>query len=372
MYVTRAFTLGVALLTSGCVSLIDVKQAKDGSSEGIHYYLPQVFIEITPNTDGSFKVETVYLPDPTKRYAINAHSYLGSFTIDINRSEQGFLETVSFNSDNTGIAKQLISTEATLRATEIDAQSTKNQKEAAEVKAASDKQLAKLAAAEEAHKQALVSLQVAQAKLSLLEGLLGAANAPSDLDKQILAAQLVVAEAKVKYDATTLVANTEAQNFLAANGAAKGPALTAMSPAFLKVSMTDKSVTLKQMFDQKELPSWKIPVISKAEADLEVRPVNQVIRPDSKTQALTVSLRANKLLRSIKLVSLRELPSNAALDPTLLVGDIQFDQSTILIDFPNSMKAGDYQIRLDADAGTVAKPDPKSITVKVRIERQPI
>ena len=73
MYVTRAFTLGVALLTSGCVSLIDVKQAKDGSSEGIHYYLPQVFIEITPNTDGSFKVETVYLPDPTKRYAINAH-----------------------------------------------------------------------------------------------------------------------------------------------------------------------------------------------------------------------------------------------------------------------------------------------------------
>jgi hypothetical protein len=361
--------LGVVGLLSACVSIVQVKPATE-DSDGIHYYLPQVFIQITPSTDGSFKVEPVYLPDPANRYSVKASSYLGNYTIDINRSPQGFLETVSFNSDNTGIAKQLISTQAALRATEIETQTAKAQKDATEAKAAADKQAAKVTAAEEAQKTAAVALDVAKAKLALLTSLVGTPGAPEDLNKQILAARIVVAEVTVKHDASIVVKNAAAANFAAANGTPAGPQPMGMTPAFLKVEMTKDSVSLKQPFPQDQVLSWKIPVETPTATELALRPAAMVTRPDPKTKAIVVLTRANKVLRSAVLTGFRRTaPTAAELDPEDLVRALQFDQTTIQVDFPKTMAAGKYRLTFSVDSGTAAKPDAVTRIIDITIER---
>ena len=50
--------------------------------------------------------------DPDQEYVINASSFLGKYTLDVNRNESGLLETVGFSSDTTAVAKQLASSVA--------------------------------------------------------------------------------------------------------------------------------------------------------------------------------------------------------------------------------------------------------------------
>jgi hypothetical protein len=38
-----------------------------------------VFLKVTPQPDGTFTVETLYLPDPEKEYVIESHSVMGSY-----------------------------------------------------------------------------------------------------------------------------------------------------------------------------------------------------------------------------------------------------------------------------------------------------
>lgn len=366
----RGGALALMVLTSGCASRIHVTKATD-DSPGIRYYLPQVFIQITPNPDGSFKVEPIYLPDPANEYTIKADSYLGKYTLDVNRTEKGFLDVVSFNSDNTGIAKQLISSQAALRATEIETQAAKAKTEAAEAKAAADKQAAAVAAAEKAQKDALLALQVAQARLALLESQVGKPGVPDDLNKQILAARVAVAEATVKYNDSIVVTNTAAANFAAANGSGTSTtALKAPGPVFLKVAMTKDSVQLVRSFEQENWATWKIPSPVTQTAELAMFPGNQVARPDPKTGALTVDVKSNRPLQSFGLKSLRQLsPDPKDLDPAQLVVGLQIDRLTVRIDFPKGMAAGNYRIRADADTGSPGKPESKEQIVEVRIER---
>lgn len=369
MTTSRLFLFASAVLVSGCVSVVKVTRADSDTAAGIHYYLPQVFLQITPNKDGSFKVDTVYLPDPANRYTIQAESFLGNYTMDVNRSEEGFLETVSFNSDNTGVAKQLIASQAAVKAAEIEAATTRAQKAAADAKAATEKDASKVSAAEEAQKAAQIALDVAIEKLKLLQKMVGDPKAPDDLNKQILAAQLAVAEAKVKHDATIVATGKAVANFAAANGEAKSAALKAMSPAFLKVVMTKDSVDLQQAFLQKKEDSWNLPVKATSADEFALRPGVLVVRPAEKSSALTAEVRSNQPLRGVTLTSFRSVTAGKDIDFDQLNVALLYDQTTIRIDLAKGMAAGKYRLRLDADTGTEAAPKPNDQALDITIEK---
>ena len=372
MRVTLTLLVAPAFLLGGCVSVLTVHNATD-NKPGIRYSLPQVFLRVTPSTDGSMKVETEYLPDPRHEYSIDTKSYLGSYTAEINRSEKGFLEAVTFNSDSSAIAKQVVSSQANLRAAEIDARAAQEKTETAEEKAVADKQKAELNTADNAQKAAQLAVQVAQAKLDLLQSLEGQPSAPTNLKDQILAARITLSEAVVRLDAAKISYTAVSADLKAANAPpAPGKALVAPEPVFLKVNMTKDSVKLVPAFKQENRETWNIPKTAISTTDLQLLPTSQVVRPAEKNGALTATVQSTVSLQSISLTSVhdgasgQELALSASEKPYAAV---QFDRTTVKIDLPKSISAGEYILTYKVDIGSRVKSEWTSQAVRLRVER---
>lgn len=365
-----------AALMSGCVSTVTVKAAKDAKASGIHYYLPQVFLRLTPSADGSISVEKLFLPDPAQEYVITADSYLGNYTIDVNRSESGLLETVSFNSDGTAVAKQFLASQAAVRAAEIDTRAAKEKVAATEAKAATDKEKAALEAADKARKEALVALNVATNKFQLLDTLSKEAGASSDVKAQVLPARLAVVETQTKYEAAVVAHNTLTESIAAANGidakagnSAAGKRLKAPTPVFYKVVMSEKSVELKEAIAQRDLYTWKIPTPTAPADPLSVWPAEQVVRPAEKTQALIAKLTANQMLLSAKADRLAPAGSNGpGLLPRTYVS-LMSDRVTLVVDLPRGLPAGDYDLQIAVTSGKPSDPKSDTLEIQLRVEK---
>lgn len=370
MRFTPSIAIIMACLTAGCVTTVNVASASK-NKPGVRYFLPKVYLQVTPALDGTIKVETIYLPDPQHEYSIDTASFLGNYTIDITRSEQGFLEQVTFNSDTTGVAKQLITSETNLRAAEIDAKAAKAKTEATEAKTALDKQTSAIATADKAQADALTAVQVAEAKLDLLKGLVGVTGVPTNFNDQLLAARLAVEEAKVKYNAATRTASTTAANFAAANAPAAVD-VKAYGPAVYYVDMGTSTVTLTEAFSQAKQTyvTWKLPVTDKVVAEVELRPASLVVRPAEKSRALVAKVEADRPLQSAVLLEVRDSTGNVvtSLKPAPLIS-LQFDKLAVVIDFPPDAPAGDYRVTARLDQGQPGKPEQKDRTVLVRVEK---
>ena len=204
--------LAAALLLTGCVSIVNVQKASTAKEAGIHYFLPQVFIKVTPTADGNVTVEKLFLADPEQEYVISARSLLGSYTIDVNRSEVGLLETVSFNSDSSAIPKALATSLGNVRSADIDDKVAREKVAGTEAKAAADKARTALEAADKVRKDAQTTLTIAQAKFQLLDSLAQLPGAANDVKNQALAAQLAIIDALAKYSAAEQAYNTLAAN----------------------------------------------------------------------------------------------------------------------------------------------------------------
>lgn len=370
MRIIVATVVGVALC-SGCVSIVDVKKAAE-NRPGLRYYLPQVFLRVTPGTDGTVQVDTEFLPDPRHEYTINTYSFFGNYTVDINRSEQGFLEAVTFNADSSGVAKQLLSAQANLKAEEINAQAAKAKTDAAEAKATLDKQNAAVAAAEKLQGDTELAVQVAEAKLKLFQDLEGQPGAPANLRDQVLAARIALAEAVVRRDAARVAFTTVSANVAAANGLDVASQATAPSPVFLKVVMTSANVGLVRQFEQKDIQTWKIPSPQQAPVELEFLPSRQVVRPAEKTGALSALVQGTKPVHSAVLKSVRNVATNAVAVPGPGAGPvtaIQFDRTTVRIDMPKETAAGEYALTYEFQTGPKDKPVPSTQVITLRIEK---
>lgn len=365
--------LASAVLVSSCVSTVTVKPVADATSSGIHYYLPQVFIRLTPSADGNITVEKLFLPDPQQEYVITASSYLGNYTIDVNRSESGMLETVSFNSDGTAVAKQFLASQAAVRAAEIDTLAAKDKAAATEAKAAADKVKAALDAADKVRKDALVALNVATNKFQLLDTLSKEAGAPNDIKAQVLTARLSVVEAQTKYEAALIAYNTLTDSVAAANGvnakagnSASGKRPQAPTPVFYKVEMQTDTVVLREAIAQLDLDTWKVPPPITPPDPLTAMPVSQVVRPAEKTQALIAKLTANQMLLSA--VAQRLAPAGSdgpGLKPQPVVSLLS-DRVTLAVELPQDLPAGEYDLDIVVNSG---KPnDPKSDTLAIKLK----
>ncbi|WP_429530862.1 hypothetical protein [Pseudomonas frederiksbergensis] len=319
------------------------------------------------------KVETEYLPDPRHEYTIDTKSFLSNYTSEINRSEKGFLEVVTFNSDSTAIAKQLVTSQTNLRTAEVDARAAETKTKAAEEKTATDKQKTELTAAENAQKAAQLAVQIAQAKLELLQSLEGQPNAPTNLKEQILAARIGLSEAMVRLDVAQMAYTAVSTDLKAANAPPEhGKTLIAPEPVFLKIDMTKDSVKLVPAFAQQNRETWKIPTMAISTSDLQFVPASQVVRPAEKTGALTATVQSTVSIRSVSLVSIHDLATGREL--TLSPSEkpytaILFDRSTMKIDLAKNTAAGEYSLTYKVDAGSKDKPDLKSQVIRLRVER---
>lgn len=365
--------LSSAVLISGCVSTVKVKPVSDATASGIHYHLPQVFIRLTPSADGSITVERLFLPDPLQEYVITASSYLGNYTIDVNRSESGLLETVSFNSDGTAVAKQFLASQAAVRAAEIDTRVAKEKAAATEAKAAADKTKTALELADKARKEALVALQVATNKFQLLDAMSKDPGAPNEIKVQVLPSRLAVVEAQTKYDAALLAYNTLDDSVAAANGVdakagngAAGNRPQAPTPVFYKVEMQKDTVVLREAIAQRDLDTWRVPPPSTQPDPLTAMPAAQVVRPAEKTQALIAKLTANQMLLSAVAGRLSPAGSNAPGLQLQPVVSLMSDRVTLLVELPQQLSAGDYELDIAVTSG---KPnDPKSDTLAIKLK----
>lgn len=372
----RSIILLVALCAclAGCISTVRVTRV-DGTNPnaaGIRYFLPQVFLVLTPKPDGTMSVETRYLPDPAHEYTVTTTSLLGNYTIEINRSEEGFLETVSFSSNNTELAKQLISSHATVRAAEIEASSAKAKLEAEQAKAASDARAAATAAAALVLAEAQTALRVATAKVDLLRAAQGRPGAPADLPSQLLAAEAAQAEAAMRIDIVRERQVGVAFNPASANAPAPGKYLKAPEPVFLRVKMLKDDVELIQAFEQTSRDTWEITPAQTGPSELEVLPAQLVIRPAAKSGALSATVRSNMPLRSTRFdkaidhATKKQLALPLSMIPVV---SLQPDKVSVRIELPKNFKAGDYVFDFKFDTGTKEKPEVESVTLTVRVEK---
>lgn len=363
--ISRIAAALAAVTLSGCVSWVDVRQAKNDDSDGLHYYLPQTFIVLTPNPDGTMNVETKYIPDPDRRYTIKTHSFVGNYTIDVNRSEEGFLETVIFGSDATGVAKQAIQTAGTLRATEIEANATKAKAAADAAKAAADKSAADIAAADKARAEAQVALDVADAKLRKLREIAGP-NPPAEIQAQIVLAELARVEASARRDAAIVAYSTTASN-AAANAAAADKQLKMPEPVFYRVEMGKEKVALRQEFSQQDRVTWNVQKEDAVQGELRVLPNELVVRPDKDTGGLTGMVKADRLLNAASFVAARTLPAGTPMSDKVFVSPDGGDRTTVLLQIPQSFPSGDYEIDtiMTPAVPAGAKPVPRSFIIRV-------
>ena len=120
-----AFTLACATLLSACAS-VTVSPVKDASTVGLRYWLPQPYLLMTPQADGSATYQWLYLPDSSQEYAVVMSSYFSTFKIDVQR-DNGLLKSVALNMDSSAIAAKVESDVASVQAARKQADLTAQQ-----------------------------------------------------------------------------------------------------------------------------------------------------------------------------------------------------------------------------------------------------
>ncbi len=372
--VLALIVFAAALLLSGCVSTVTVKKASLAKDAGIHYFLPQLFIKVTPTGDGNVTVEKLRLADPEQEYVITASSVLGSYTIDINRNEAGLLETVSFNSDSSAIPKQLATSLGNVRSADIDDKVAREKAAATEAKAAADKARTALDAADKARKDAQTTLTIAQGKFQLLDSLAQTPGATNDVKNQALAAQLAIIDAQAKFIAAEQAYNTLAGNvadavMLTSANAVAGGRPMAPTPVLYKVEMSYDSVVLREAIAQQNLETSTAPPVAGTAPDpLMAFPVEQVVRPDPKTDALIATVNVNLSLLSAKAVRLALEGNNG---PTLELPTVSAkpDRATLIVELPQHLKNGTYDLDIVVNTGKPSKPTSGTLGLKVKVVR---
>lgn len=87
----------------GCTS-ITVKPAEQ-NTEGLRYYLPQPFIVMTPQEDGSLEARVENIADRAQGYAVTATSYVATHKL-VMKLDEGLLAEVSLSQDSSAVAAE--------------------------------------------------------------------------------------------------------------------------------------------------------------------------------------------------------------------------------------------------------------------------
>lgn len=224
--------IALSLLLSGCITTITSKRVGEGV-DGQEYALPLPMIELVPQPDGTLTATVKLVPDPNNRYVISASSILSSYTLDVQTEDGGLLRKVSLDAKSADVASDVLKEWGEVRKAELTAQAEKD-------KAAEDKAEKAATDAAKALSDAQLSLDKAEAKLQKLEELSADPNNKID-QKDIVAAQVAVAEARVVRDAAAagVTKGTSKAAADAANGGNGFP--QAWGPVYYSVAVEPNS-----------------------------------------------------------------------------------------------------------------------------------
>ena len=290
-----------ALAVSGCVTFVDSHVAKD-NEKGFVYYLPMPVIVVTPQADGTAKVEVEYLPDESKAYTLHAWSLVSSYTLDV-QTENGMLKTVSLDADSAQVTKSAIDAASMVADKALTAAQTKRDKEEDDRKTREAKE-----------RELRQAVAVAKQELKALE-LLAVDASNGITPAQITAAKLAV----IKAETILAVFLTEDVEDIATHGDGEGSfdvvtakPETAPGPVMFQVEMGR---------DVKNKPTLKLRAIAK-QRDFETATVGAPKKP-APTQIIPESIRVG--------VSTVERKDGAATKrPETFNTEITIDKATFL------------------------------------------
>lgn len=345
-------TVLLGMTMSGCVSTLDSSPATP-AAKGMRYALPVPLLKVTPGSDGTMALEVLYLPDPKNTYTVQASSFLGAYTLDV-KVKEGLLESVSFNSNSTVVADQLLTTAAAVKKAQIDADqkaedaSIKKAEEAAKVAQASAKALA----------DARLSVDVAQAKLDWLTNHGGT-------KEQILAAELVLTEAQTRLEPLKTAA---ALDLSSANALSGGDDPKAAGPIFFRLApgeggRVDLIADTPQIMESTSFAA-KPPKPVKPVAYEIVPPV--VVRPTANGLVLKV-----KVSQAIKAVLTDDIEFESLSAPGTTVTSPRIDISTadsvtyLIVTFADQMPVGRYRLDIPVEDAKGARALPEALTVDI-------
>ena len=99
----------VALVLTGCANLTvtHVTPQNTNTVQGIRYYLPKPYLQVTPKSDGTVSVTVIYLPDTSHEYAVDTSSWASSYSFQIARDPLGLLAGIEYKADTTAVGQQL-------------------------------------------------------------------------------------------------------------------------------------------------------------------------------------------------------------------------------------------------------------------------
>jgi hypothetical protein len=370
-WVTCCFSLAISGVMSGCVSWLSVeKVTKETGSRntGIRYYLPQPFIQVTPQADGSIEVQEVLLPNPNEQYAIDVVSLLSNHTLDI-KLEGGFLKTIQLDAKSAEVAKALIESGGKLAETKINTDADL-EKAAATAKNAAEKERQK-------------NIETAQATLANAERDLAVVNAKLEVqrarpqsaerDKEILTLELMRAEKQAFVDAA------RSSLSILSSGAFLDPKKKKEDPAYspvlfrvvpdgngvklvvapFRVSSGDGSGKTQNQLPidtyQKptKQPEKKVEIINIGYADAVVVPKDGRL-----TLALTASdsLVVSGIPARVIETKLLSLPNKDDVSSRVRSAIVRANGKDVIVEFAPDTPAGEYELSLSIEIGPPENP----------------
>lgn len=107
--------------SSACTQIVVKRIQNDSTDQGLRYYLPQPFLLVTPQEDGSLTTTVVNIADPQQAYGVSARSWLAVHDLSVELN-QGLLAKVTLSVDDTAVAAAAATAAGEVEKAKIDAE----------------------------------------------------------------------------------------------------------------------------------------------------------------------------------------------------------------------------------------------------------
>jgi hypothetical protein len=170
--------------------LVASRDAGSKPINGLHFWLPQPYLLVTPTADGSETFQWLYLQDYDREYVVNFSSKFASLNLDV-QTQNGILKSVGVKADSSALASKTV-------ADAVNVAAAKKQAEISEQQTSAQNQLA---------------VAQAQAALAATQASLAASEPPS-----VTAARVALAQAQAKANAAAWPTGASTPSAAGANG----------------------------------------------------------------------------------------------------------------------------------------------------------
>lgn len=339
----RLCCFGVIALSTACSTTMSGRKSAP-EADGLIYYLPAPHLYMSPQADGTVRVEVKYLPDPTNAYTLKLNSYLSKATFEVG-TKDGLLTTVSLDADSSGIAASAVAAATEIRKTRLTAAQAKESAHKTQEEA---KRTAVKAAAE--------AVAAQREKLALLEDKRAfyKANPPKEgagVDLPALELEISQETLKLKQleNRLGLVKDTSSDAFNdPGRAAAMSTAGTAYGPMLFRMLPDGPGVKLVAVGQQLTL----------AAPALASEPGNQKPITEKIVIAKGDAVR-DAVIQFAQAVASVDAKSAKVMNPSLGAGaapvaagnalavSLSSDSKQLTVKLPNSLTAGQYRLEVD-------------------------